>query len=69
MVHRGRFGVRYKTPVGPIRIDAALQHQPAHYNGFSEATASGAVFVSEQLPGIESADQSLPVFLSIGQAF
>jgi outer membrane protein assembly complex protein YaeT len=33
-VHAAGFGVRYKTPVGPIRLDLAYSLNPPSYNGF-----------------------------------
>ena len=35
MVHAVGFGIRYKTPVGPIRIDLAFSPNPPKFNGFS----------------------------------
>ncbi|MES1261150.1 MAG: BamA/TamA family outer membrane protein [Acidobacteriota bacterium] len=35
MVHAAGFGVRYKTPVGPIRLDLAYSINPPSYEGFS----------------------------------
>lgn len=35
MVHAAGFGVRYKTPVGPVRADLAYSINPPAYEGFS----------------------------------
>ena len=32
-VHAVGFGLRYKTPVGPIRLDLAYEHQSAALRG------------------------------------
>jgi outer membrane protein assembly complex protein YaeT len=34
MVHAVGFGVRYRTPVGPIRVDLAYSLNPPKFNGF-----------------------------------
>ncbi|HXJ41674.1 MAG TPA: BamA/TamA family outer membrane protein, partial [Bryobacteraceae bacterium] len=34
MVHAAGFGIRYRTPVGPIRVDLAYSINPPAYNGF-----------------------------------
>ena len=34
MEHAAGFGIRYKTPVGPIRVDLAYSINPPKYNGF-----------------------------------
>jgi outer membrane protein insertion porin family len=34
MVHAVGFGVRYRTPVGPIRVDLAYSINPPKFNGF-----------------------------------
>jgi outer membrane protein assembly complex protein YaeT len=34
MSHAVGFGIRYRTPVGPIRVDFAYSINPPHYNGF-----------------------------------
>ena len=35
MVHAVGFGVRYRTPVGPFRVDLAYSVNPPHFFGFS----------------------------------
>ena len=35
MVQAVGFGIRYKTPVGPLRIDLSVSPDPPHFNGFA----------------------------------
>jgi len=35
MVHAVGFGIRYKTPVGPVRLDLSYSPNPPKFNGFS----------------------------------
>jgi len=39
MVHAAGFGVRYRTPVGPVRVDLAYSINPPSYNGFGGTPA------------------------------
>jgi outer membrane protein insertion porin family len=34
MVHAVGFGIRYRTPVGPLRVDLGSSLNPPHFNGF-----------------------------------
>jgi len=34
MVQAVGFGIRYRTPVGPLRIDFSVSPDPPHFNGF-----------------------------------
>ena len=34
MVHSVGFGIRYRTPVGPLRLDLGYSINPPHFNGF-----------------------------------
>lgn len=34
MVHSIGFGIRYRTPVGPLRIDLSFSPNPPHFHGF-----------------------------------
>ncbi len=34
MVHSIGFGIRYRTPVGPLRIDLSISPDPPHFHGF-----------------------------------
>jgi len=38
MVHAIGFGIRYKTPVGPLRVDLAYSINPPYFNGFNGTT-------------------------------
>jgi outer membrane protein assembly factor BamA len=73
MVHAAGFGVRYRTPLGPVRADLAYSINPPSYNGFKgtvqELLACGP-------PGSSTACQSqlnqishFQFFFSIGQTF
>ena len=35
MVHAAGFGIRYRTPIGPIRLDLAYSINPPRFNGFT----------------------------------
>src|SRR3984885_13304136 len=35
MVHAAGFGIRYKTPIGPVRLDLAYSLNPPKYNGYA----------------------------------
>ena len=37
MVHAVGFGIRYRTPVGPLRVDLGVQHQSARSSSASKA--------------------------------
>lgn len=70
MVHAAGFGVRYKTPVGPIRVDLAYSINPPKYNGFP-----GSYVQLVQCSASNTCQASLQqishfqFFFSIGQAF
>jgi outer membrane protein insertion porin family len=77
MVHDVGFGVRYRTPVGPIRLDLAYSINPPKFEGFGGTPyqllqCNPNVPVSS-LPGYcQPSPQSishLQFFFSIGQAF
>lgn len=77
MVHSVGFGIRYRTPVGPVRADFAYSINPPAYVGFSGTPSqilncNPNVPVS-QLPGYcQSTPQSIShfqFFFSIGQTF
>jgi outer membrane protein insertion porin family len=70
MVHAAGFGLRYKTPIGPLRFDLAYSINPPKYNGFP-GNYSQLVQCS-----INNTCQASPqqishfqFFFSIGQAF
>ena len=70
MVQAAGFGVRYKTPVGPIRVDLAYSINPPKYNGFP-----GSYVQLVQCSVANTCQASLQqishfqFFFSIGQAF
>ena len=77
MVHDVGFGIRYRTPVGPIRVDLAYSINPPHYVGFSGTPAQilncNPNKPLDQLPTYcASTPQSVShfqFFFSIGQTF
>jgi outer membrane protein assembly factor BamA len=77
MVHDAGFGVRYRTPVGPIRLDLAYSINPPKFEGFGgtpyqllQCNPNAPV---SSLPGYcQPSSQSIShfqFFFSIGQAF
>jgi outer membrane translocation and assembly module TamA len=70
MVHAVGFGVRYRTPVGPIRVDLAYSINPPRFNGFpgnySQLVACSIANTCQASPQQISHFQ---FFISIGQAF
>jgi outer membrane translocation and assembly module TamA len=77
MVHAVGFGIRYKTPVGPVRVDLAYSINPPSYVGFSgtvsQLLACNPNLPLNQLPAVcTPVQQSVSHFqfsFSIGQAF
>jgi len=77
MVHDVGIGIRYRTPVGPIRADFAYSINPPSYVGFSGTPAQilncNPNVPQSQLPGYcQSTPQSIShfqLFFSIGQTF
>jgi outer membrane protein assembly factor BamA len=76
-VHAAGFGIRYKTPVGPIRADLAYSINPPAYNGFS-GTPQQLLTCNPNLPPDPSMPYCTPsrqsishfqFFFSIGQTF
>ena len=70
MVHAAGFGIRYRTPVGPIRADLAYSINPPKYNGFAGnyvqlVQCSVANTCTASLQQISH----FQFFFSIGQAF
>jgi outer membrane protein assembly factor BamA len=70
MVHAVGFGVRYRTPIGPLRLDLAYSINPPYYNGFPgnysqlvQCSAAGTCQASLQHIS------HFQFFFSIGQAF
>jgi outer membrane protein assembly complex protein YaeT len=77
LVHAVGFGIRYKTPVGPVRVDLAYSINPPSYQGFSgtvqQLLACNPNLPPSQLPAVcTPTQQSVSHFqfsFSIGQAF
>jgi outer membrane protein assembly factor BamA len=72
------FGIRYKTPVGPIRVDLAYALNPPRYSGFSTSETLQQLLscTAAQIgtPGNSCAPSNQQLskfefFFSIGQAF
>jgi outer membrane translocation and assembly module TamA len=77
MVHAVGFGVRYRTPIGPVRLDLAYSINPPSYRGFG-GTAEQLLQCNPNLPASElpgycqSTQQRIShfqFFFSIGQTF
>ncbi len=70
MIHAAGFGIRYRTPVGPLRFDLAYSLNPPKYNGFP-----GSYVQLVQCSAANNCQASLQqishfqFFFSIGQAF
>lgn len=70
MVHAAGFGVRYKTPVGPIRVDLAYSMNPPKYNGFPGSYTQ--LLQCSAANTCQASQQQISHFqfvFSIGQAF
>jgi outer membrane protein assembly complex protein YaeT len=75
--HAAGFGIRYRTPVGPIRVDLAYSLNPPSFNGFSGTPAQLLTCNPNIDPSLQSSyctpsKQSvnhLQFFFSIGQTF
>jgi outer membrane protein assembly factor BamA len=70
MVHAVGFGVRYRTPIGPLRVDLAYSINPPKFNGFPGnysqlVSCSAANTCQASLQQISH----FQFFFSIGQAF
>ena len=73
------FGIRYKTPLGPVRVDFSYALNPPHYLGFStnetiqDLIGCGPAQIGNPAyPNCDSSPQKLThfqFFFSIGQAF
>lgn len=73
------FGIRYKTPVGPVRVDFAYALNPSSYKGFSInetvqqlLSCTPAEIGNPSFPNCSASPQKLghfQFFFSIGQAF
>jgi outer membrane protein insertion porin family len=76
-VHAVGFGVRYRTPVGPVRVDLAYSINPPSYNGFGgtatqlltcNPNANPATEPSYCTPSAQNISH-FQFFFSIGQTF
>jgi outer membrane protein assembly factor BamA len=77
MVHSVGFGIRYRTPVGPIRVDLAYSINPPHFFGFKgtlQDLINAGVTPCSPAPGVASqcvvqSVSHFQYFFSIGQTF
>ncbi len=77
MVHAAGFGVRYRTPIGPVRVDLAYTFNPPSFLGFKGTYADllqcNPTLPQDQLPSqCQTVKQSVghfQFFFSIGQTF
>ncbi len=76
-VQAAGFGIRYKTPLGPVRVDLAYALNPPHYQGFStnETVQQLISCTAAQIGVLATCSASaqrlghFQFFFSIGQAF
>ncbi|MDQ6676883.1 MAG: BamA/TamA family outer membrane protein [Acidobacteriota bacterium] len=70
MVHAVGAGVRYRTPIGPVRLDLAYSINAPKFNGFG-GTYNDLVTCSRDNTCVQSVQRvsRLQFFFSIGQAF
>jgi outer membrane protein insertion porin family len=66
MVHAVGFGVTYRTPLGPIRLDLAYSINPPTFNGLKGTYQQ--LILNQATPAIQSVSH-LQFFFTIGQAF
>ncbi|HVX67842.1 MAG TPA: POTRA domain-containing protein [Bryobacteraceae bacterium] len=66
MVHAVGFGIRYRTPVGPVRIDLSYSMNPPRFFGFKGTTEQ---VLAGTAPRVEQGVSHFQFFFSIGQAF
>jgi outer membrane protein insertion porin family len=66
MVHAAGFGIRYRTPVGPIRVDLAYSMNPPTFNGLKGTYQQ--LVLNQATPAIQHVSH-FQFFFSIGQAF
>jgi outer membrane protein assembly complex protein YaeT len=70
MVHAAGFGVRYRTPVGPLRFDLAYSINPPKYRGFPGSYVQ--LVQCSEANTCQASEQEIShfqFFFSIGQAF
>jgi outer membrane protein assembly factor BamA len=75
MTHAAGLGIRYRTPIGPVRVDLAYSINPPAYLGFSgtseELLRCGSA-ASSVIPACQPVPQRIShfqFFFSIGQTF
>jgi outer membrane protein assembly complex protein YaeT len=66
MVHAVGFGIRYRTPVGPIRVDLAYSMNPPTFNGLKGTYQE---LLHGTAPRVVQNVSHFQFFFSIGQAF
>ncbi len=66
MVHAMGFGIRYRTPLGPVRVDLAYSINPPSFYGF-KGTTQQVLFGTA--PRVVQNVSHFQFFFSIGQAF
>lgn len=66
MVHAVGFGVRYRTPIGPVRVDLAFSPNSARFNGF-EGTREDLLFQRGRATQLRV--NQFQFHISLGQAF
>jgi outer membrane protein assembly factor BamA len=74
MVHAVGFGLRYRTPVGPVRLDLAYSINPPHFFGFNgseQDLVNAGVNPCANVPSMCSGQSvsHFQFFFSIGQTF
>jgi outer membrane protein assembly factor BamA len=74
MVHAVGFGIRYRTPVGPIRVDLAYSINPPHFFGFKgslQDLINAGVNPCAGVPSqcVTQSVSHFQYFFSIGQTF
>ena len=74
MVHAAGFGVRYRTPIGPLRLDLAYSINPPNFIGFKgneQDLVSAGVNPCAGVPSkcVEQNVSHFQFFFSIGQTF
>jgi outer membrane protein assembly complex protein YaeT len=74
IVHAAGFGIRYRTPVGPVRLDLAYSINPPSFIGFN-GTPQELLQCNPNLPpqgacvGVKQNTSHFQFFFSIGQTF
>jgi outer membrane protein assembly complex protein YaeT len=69
MVHAVGFGIRYRTPIGPLRVDLAYSMNPPRFRGLQGTTEQ---LLDPNLTGAQVVDQRIGHFqfhFSLGQSF